>query len=70
MSEQQIMETNLAKLLSQHQSLPELCDSEPADPFQKVHFGRKMKKSKAHSIKAIAQSVDYNSSDCNLFQES
>ncbi len=49
MVELQIMEENLVKLISQHQSQPLLADSEPADPFQKVHFGKKMRKSHADS---------------------
>ena len=40
------MEQNLSKLMNQHQSMPSLCQEEPSDPFQKLQFGKKMRKSK------------------------
>ena len=40
------MEQNLAKLINQHSSMPNLCQEEPADPFQKIQFGKKNRKSK------------------------
>lgn len=39
------MEQNLAKLMNEHQSLPEIELNEPVDPFQKKQFGKKMRKS-------------------------
>jgi hypothetical protein len=57
MSEMQLMELNLAKLLTQHQSLPDLCDAEPADPFQKATFGKKMRKSKVNASKVISHNL-------------
>ena len=46
MSESEIMEQNLARIISQHSSMPDLCEGEPVNPFQKHLFGKKMKKSK------------------------
>ena len=45
MNDIDIMEQNLARLLSEHLSLPSAESTEPADPFQKRTFGRKMRKS-------------------------
>jgi hypothetical protein len=39
------MERNLAKMLREHQSVPDLEPNEPVDPFQKRQFGKKMRKS-------------------------
>lgn len=49
MNEIDIMEENLAKL-SEHFSLPTFQVDEPANPFQKRQFGKKMKKSNVSLI--------------------
>ena len=48
MTEIEIMEKNLARILSQHSSMPDLSEGEPANPFQKHLFGKKMRKSRPH----------------------
>lgn len=45
MNDIDIMEQNLARLLNQHLSQPILDTTEPADPFQKRTFGKKLRKS-------------------------
>jgi hypothetical protein len=47
----------LARLLSHH-SLPQLLESEPADPFQKRQFGKKMKKS---ALQPVSDVTNHNS---------
>ena len=59
------MEENLAKLISQHQSMPHLCEEEPCDPFQKIHFGKKMRKSKLNAC----HSTSRNNIDSQVVKE-
>jgi hypothetical protein len=49
------MEQNLSKLLNQHQSMPQLHQEEPVDPFQKAQFGKRMRKSKIHQRASPSQ---------------
>ena len=61
-SEMHLMEQNLAKLLHQHHSLPQLPDAEPPNPFQKAAFLKKMNKSKTDSATAMSFSLHHSTS--------
>ena len=56
------MEQNLAQLINQHQSLPQLLQSEPTDPFQKRHFGKKLRKSAVNAPSDPPNNFNYHSS--------
>jgi hypothetical protein len=57
MNDIDIMEQNLARMLSEHLSHPSLDPTEPTDPFQKRTFGKKLRKSAVSVIEERTASL-------------